>query len=146
MTKGPVRILHLSDFHFTAKTGWDYGPLFKALPEAVKELVRDGLAPDLVAITGDVAFSGKKADYELAGTWIEESLLPALPAGFSNTHILLVRLYDLKERLWRSFDAFVNQHLSLLVEDADIHRSCMKIYSAVVLMLVGVEAHSGLLL
>ena len=50
----PVRLLHLSDFHFSSKTKWDATRILKTLPKAVEDLVGKGLAPDLVAITGDV--------------------------------------------------------------------------------------------
>lgn len=90
-TGEPVRILHLSDFHFSPDTKWDSTQLLKSLTKAVADLVGDGLAPDLVAITGDVARSGKKKEYDQARDWLDKGLLKkALRKGFSRSHILIV--------------------------------------------------------
>ena len=59
-----LRILHLSDFHFRLGRKWDQDPVLAGLAESVGELKRDGLEPDVVVFTGDVAFSGKKAEYD----------------------------------------------------------------------------------
>lgn len=68
----PVRILHLSDIHFRAHTAWDADPLLRALNGFIgEESERDG-APDLVAITGDLAFSGIETEYDLARTWLDD--------------------------------------------------------------------------
>ena len=53
-------------------------------------MVRAGTAPDVVAITGDLAFSGKRKEYELAHAWIDTQLLEALPRNFTKTRILIV--------------------------------------------------------
>ena len=42
-----------------------------------------GLVPDLVIITGDLAFSGKSEEYGLAQAWLDAKLWPALNAGRS---------------------------------------------------------------
>lgn len=76
-----VRILHLSDLHLRPKTDWDAEPLLARLPDAVRALRDAGLAPDLVAITGDVAFSAKPAEYALARAWLLDRLLPACGLG-----------------------------------------------------------------
>ena len=49
--RGAVRILHLSDFHFSAERRWDSDPVVRALTQAIGKLVSDGLVPDVVAIT-----------------------------------------------------------------------------------------------
>jgi formylglycine-generating enzyme required for sulfatase activity/predicted MPP superfamily phosphohydrolase len=66
---GMVRILHLSDLHFRASDQWQADPVLEALR-------RDAVATwkgrvDLLIVTGDIAFSGKKAEYELANAWLE---------------------------------------------------------------------------
>ncbi|MBN1341619.1 MAG: SUMF1/EgtB/PvdO family nonheme iron enzyme [Phycisphaerae bacterium] len=86
----PVRILHLSDFHFRAKTDWDSKPVLVGMVDAIKELGDNGLAPDVVAITGDVAYSGKRQEYEQAKTWIDGRLIPALSKDFTRDRILIV--------------------------------------------------------
>ena len=76
--QSPIRILHLSDFHFSESRKWDADPVLKSLGASIRDLVADGLNPDIVAITGDVADKGKQEEYELARRWIEEELLPPL--------------------------------------------------------------------
>ncbi|MBN1347716.1 MAG: SUMF1/EgtB/PvdO family nonheme iron enzyme [Phycisphaerae bacterium] len=85
-----VRVLHLSDFHFGSKTAWDSSPVLRGLVEVVGGLGDEGLTPDIVAITGDVAHSGRPEEYKLAGEWIDKGLMPALPKGFRKNRLLIV--------------------------------------------------------
>jgi predicted MPP superfamily phosphohydrolase len=79
---GPVmRVLHLSDFHFRASTTWDANTVLGRLAVDIGRLVYEGLAPDLIVLTGDIAYSGKVAEYDLARTWITKELLPAAGVG-----------------------------------------------------------------
>jgi predicted phosphodiesterase len=79
---GPVvRVLHLSDFHFRASTTWDASTVLGRLSVDIARLVYEGLAPDLIVLTGDIAYSGKAAEYDLARTWITQELLPAAGVG-----------------------------------------------------------------
>lgn len=83
-----VRILHLSDFHFRETTAWDAEPVLSRLAADIARVTGSGLAPDLIVITGDIAFSGKAEEYELAARWIRERLLPA--AGAQPEQLFLV--------------------------------------------------------
>src|SRR5258708_34942229 len=85
---GPLRILHLSDFHFSRHRAWDQDPVLTALHRDVAGLVSRGLRPDLVAITGDIADRGSAEEYALAATWLRRHLLPA--ARVSARELLLV--------------------------------------------------------
>ena len=76
--KYEVRILHLSDLHFSERTAWDSGTVLDRLVGNVAYFSDTGRAPDLVVITGDVAFSGKSGEYTLAREWLLERLLPAV--------------------------------------------------------------------
>ncbi len=62
----PIRWLHLSDFHFQALERWDRRATLTALLKHAEGLKERDLAPDFVFITGDVAFSGKRKEYEQA--------------------------------------------------------------------------------
>ena len=86
----PIRILHLSDIHFRASKAWDADPVLRALARFVKTEVEAGMAPDLVVFSGDLAFSGKAAEYKLARTWLEGQLWPALPGDLPRDRLLLV--------------------------------------------------------
>lgn len=89
MLKDLVRILHLSDFHFSQDTALDADEVLRGISDAVRQLASEGHAPDFIAITGDVAYSGKAAEYALARQWIEQRLLAALP-GFDPANLLIV--------------------------------------------------------
>ena len=85
-----LRILHLSDFHFRLDRKWDQDPVLDGLVESIGKLVGDGLEPDVVVFTGEVAFSGKKKEYDEASKWIDAKLLPSLPTGFDDSRMLFV--------------------------------------------------------
>lgn len=61
-----IRWLHLSDLHFRGDEAWDRRTVVKALHRKAESLKDEGLAPDLVFVTGDVAWSGKRGEYEHA--------------------------------------------------------------------------------
>lgn len=67
---GMVRILHKSDIHFRKASNWDRQPVVDALCAVLKELPN----PDLVALSGDLAFSGKASEYKLAEAWLRDTL------------------------------------------------------------------------
>ncbi|QQO55287.1 MAG: SUMF1/EgtB/PvdO family nonheme iron enzyme [Thiohalocapsa sp. PB-PSB1] len=74
----PIRLLHLSDIHFSKGRGWDADPILRHLAKRISDDVAAGLVPDLVVCTGDLAFSGQQHEYELAKNWLESQLWPAL--------------------------------------------------------------------
>ncbi len=86
----PIRILHLSDFHLSEKRKWDSDPVLTKLAATIHKITSDGLKPDLVAITGDIAAKGKPQDYEEAYRWINEGLCAALGPRFPRKNILIV--------------------------------------------------------
>ncbi len=85
-----IRILHRSDFHFRTDRAWDADPVLRALTRSIGKEVADGFQPDLVAITGDLAFSGRADEYRLAGQWLDKQLLPALGGKLTREQVLLV--------------------------------------------------------
>lgn len=70
-TDSPIRILHLSDIHFRESKRWDADPVLRALTLFVQREVESGLVPDLVVITGDIAFGGVAPEYALARQWLD---------------------------------------------------------------------------
>ena len=58
-----VRWLHLSDFH-VGKDDYGHRRMFKHILDHVQEKVEQGLAPDMVFITGDIANQGKESEYK----------------------------------------------------------------------------------
>ena len=86
----PIRFLHLSDFHFSSGKAWDADPILRELAGFIGREVKAGLQPDLVAITGDLAFSGSPIEYALAKAWLEQELWSVLPRDFPRSSLLLV--------------------------------------------------------
>jgi formylglycine-generating enzyme required for sulfatase activity/predicted phosphodiesterase len=74
----PIRLLHLSDIHFSKGRSWDADPILRHLAKQISDDVAAGLVPDLVVCTGDLAFSGQQHEYKLAKSWLESQLWPAL--------------------------------------------------------------------
>lgn len=64
--------LHLSDFHFRVKTAWSQDVVLKSLLEDVRARYAGANAPDLLFLTGDIAFSGKREEYLLAEAFVAE--------------------------------------------------------------------------
>ena len=81
-----VNILHLSDLHFGMEpdnkkmTSTTVDQRNLTLDTLIKMLgnIDDGWKPQVVAITGDIAWKGKAEDYEKAGEWLNDKLLPIL--------------------------------------------------------------------
>jgi predicted MPP superfamily phosphohydrolase len=85
----PIRVLHLSDFHFRAKSNWDAEPVLIELGGAIRELVDAGLAPDMIVLSGDLAFSGQRTEFLSAAKWIDKVLLKSL-RGFDKKNLFIV--------------------------------------------------------
>ncbi len=79
-----LRYLHLSDLHFkalpkTSGRNWtaqsfEQNMVAKSLVETVHMQVKDGNPLDFIIITGDIAFSGKQEEYEVAETFCQALL------------------------------------------------------------------------
>jgi len=73
----PITWLHLSDLHFRAEAAhkWDEDIVLRALLQDVRCCMSDyGLQPDLILVSGDIAFSGAPEEYALAGSFFDELL------------------------------------------------------------------------
>ena len=65
--------LHLSDFHFKKDADWQQDVVLKALMrDVIAKLPGEGLQPDMVFFTGDIAHSGKKQEYKGAMTFLDK--------------------------------------------------------------------------
>lgn len=88
-SRPPARLtwLHLSDFHLREKIAWSQDVVLKGLLEDVRTRYAGANAPDLLFLTGDIAFSGKAAEYLIAEAFVTE-LRAAL--GLSPERICMV--------------------------------------------------------
>jgi predicted MPP superfamily phosphohydrolase len=75
MPANPFRILHLSDLHLARDHEWDSADVLKGATKAIVAFREKGLAPDLVALTGDLANTGKPDDYDRVRQWMDKTLL-----------------------------------------------------------------------
>jgi len=81
-THGPViskniTWLHISDTHFGKSDAHQYDEdiVVESLLEDIDERIKkDGLKPDFIAVTGDLAYSGKSSQYELVCPFFEKLL------------------------------------------------------------------------
>ena len=67
-----IRWLHLSGTHFREDELWDRRATLRALIAKVSDLKSKGLTPDMVFVTGDIAWSGKPKEYEQATRFFHE--------------------------------------------------------------------------
>jgi serine/threonine protein kinase/predicted MPP superfamily phosphohydrolase len=67
--------LHISDLHFQTSQAYDANVVLQALlKDVAKHVSLDRLRPDFIAITGDIAFSGKSDEYDLARRFFDDLL------------------------------------------------------------------------
>ena len=68
--------LHLSDLHFKAHTDWRRDVVLQALVrDVIAKLPGSELEPDAVFITGDIAYSGLREEYDQAQLFLDEVAL-----------------------------------------------------------------------
>jgi predicted MPP superfamily phosphohydrolase len=79
--------LHVSDFHIRSGDPYDRDVVLRALIESVKQNRKNGLAPDLIFATGDIANSGKAPEYEIATRFFDK-LIEA--AGLQRQNLFVV--------------------------------------------------------
>jgi predicted MPP superfamily phosphohydrolase len=84
----PVRVLHLSDLHFSAKTAWDSGTVLGRLAADVGSLRAEVGELHLVVVTGDIANFGTADEYAQATAWLTGPLATA--AGVNASKIRVV--------------------------------------------------------
>jgi formylglycine-generating enzyme required for sulfatase activity/predicted MPP superfamily phosphohydrolase len=69
--------LHLSDLHFRAgeRDAWDKNIVLSALLNDITGMIQsEGMCPDFIAVSGDIADSGKLEEYERAEEFLRELL------------------------------------------------------------------------
>ncbi len=69
--------LHVSDLHFRASGPVDREVVLESLVESVRRRARQEPSPDLIFLSGDIAYSGKAEEYALATEWLDKLLAAA---------------------------------------------------------------------
>lgn len=62
--------LHLSGFHLLVSTGWAQDAVLWTMLTAIRSRYGGGERPDLIFLTGDIAFSGKGEEYKFAEDFV----------------------------------------------------------------------------
>jgi 3',5'-cyclic AMP phosphodiesterase CpdA len=66
----PITWLHISDIHLRPREAWAQDVVLRAMCDDIAAR-RASLAPDFVLVTGDLAFSGKAAEYDIAAGFFD---------------------------------------------------------------------------
>jgi 3',5'-cyclic AMP phosphodiesterase CpdA len=83
------RILHLSDLHLRNDKKWSTIPILEEAKQLILEKA-DEENIDLVAITGDIANSGKAEEYDQALSWLSSLCLSSSGLNLQRDQLLLV--------------------------------------------------------
>ena len=67
-----LRWLHLSDFHCCEKDIQLQKKALESLLEDIREKYTTNEKPDLIFITGDITFSGKKEEFNIAQNFVDK--------------------------------------------------------------------------
>lgn len=68
------QLLHLSDIHMQTKAEFDTFVVLDPLIKRVREDREKGFAPEIIVVTGDIAFKGIKEEYDLAKVFFDKLL------------------------------------------------------------------------
>jgi len=64
--------LQVSDIHMRQRDEWSQDVVLRATADSIRQRRRQGLALDFILATGDLAFSGKREEYELVKHFFDE--------------------------------------------------------------------------
>lgn len=68
------QILHISDLHINSQKNFDRNVVLDPLIKRVEEDLEKSLQPEIIIMSGDVAYSGKEKEYALAKTFFDKLL------------------------------------------------------------------------
>ena len=68
----PICWLHISDIHLRSDNEWSQDVVLKTMCRNIREQREAGMVADFILVTGDVAFSGKSEEYDLAEKFFNE--------------------------------------------------------------------------
>ena len=131
----PTRLLHISDLHA--------GSVEEAAVESSLEALVERVSPELIAVTGDLAHRGRRAEHERAAAFLRALGRPLLvipgnhdiaytfPARFTHPFREFERQWETTEPVYRSAELFVVglnsvrpwRHQSGALRDAQLRRA-----------------------
>ncbi|MBC8393964.1 MAG: metallophosphoesterase, partial [Deltaproteobacteria bacterium] len=115
MTK--FQILHISDLHMQKYESFDQSVVLDSLIERVKQDRKNGINPEIVVVTGDIACSGQKAEYLDAKAFFDD-LLDSL--DLDNDRIFIVPgNHDVNRKKYRPTDVPVYKTMRALNDELE---------------------------
>ena len=112
-----LRWLHLSDFHLKSNEKWSQDVVLQSLLTDVSTRFSDGNPPDLIFLTGDLAFSGKREEYLMVEEFLDQLLQTT---GVSADRLLMVPgNHDINRDI--EIDAFIGAR-SILKDSVEVDR------------------------
>ncbi len=102
--KNQLQILHISDLHIKddPDESFDRERVLEPLVQRAKEDLQEGFCPEIVVVTGDIAFKGTEAEYALAGPFFDD-LMTAL--GLDTDRLFMVPgNHDVNRKKYRPKD------------------------------------------
>lgn len=67
-----LKWLHISDFHCKENIKWSQDLVLNSLLDDIKQKYSGESKPDLIFVTGDISFSGKKSEFDMAQEFIDK--------------------------------------------------------------------------
>ena len=67
----PICWLHISDIHMRVNSAWSLDVVLKAMCDDIAGHRKQGIAPDFILATGDLAFSGQAEEYKLVASFFD---------------------------------------------------------------------------
>jgi DNA repair exonuclease SbcCD nuclease subunit len=128
-TNQRFQILHISDLHIKddPQEGFDRRVVLDPLIERMKQDLGKGYQPEIVVVTGDIAFKGVESEYALAKEFFDD-LLCAL--GLNDAQLFIVPgNHDVNRKKYRPRDIPVYdkmQELNLELADEDYRADLLK--------------------
>ena len=71
-TMRPIRWLHISDLHLRVGQEWSQNHVLREMCRNIKRQRESGIKADFVLVTGDIAYSGKAEEYDLARQFFDQ--------------------------------------------------------------------------
>jgi predicted MPP superfamily phosphohydrolase len=116
------RILHLSDLHIQTTSTWARLPILtgakqRILEQAAKENF------NVIAFTGDIAFSGKREQFQIAAEWLDDLCLGTSGLNMDRKELLFVPgNHDIDRTLISATASAIEEQLLLAKEQANVAR------------------------
>ncbi len=102
------QILHISDIHVKGTKDFDRSVVLDPFLKRIEKDLSKGFNPEIVIVTGDIAYSGLKTEYEPAKGFFD-GLLDALRLRPERLFIVLGNPYDVSGTHMNTFDCRLKQ-------------------------------------